>query len=148
MKYLINILRNQLIKYEELNTEVLEQQKLLMKNIEKTFQQQTNKIEKIINDIKILERNKQKWLQENDYSLERISETNEEIAKLSKQIKTSAVLIKKLNDCNQELLKNKMEFITFNVNVLTQTASNVSYQSGGNTPEGSYKKIKMFDQSV
>lgn len=153
MEYLINIVKNQVAQYKQLQKNVLEQRDLLVKLISlefkgSEFQKQTHKIEIIMSNIRILERNKQKWLVDNKHDLAELLRQNVYLSQLSNEIMILANNIKMLNECNQILLKNKMDFITFNINVLTQTTSNASYQAGGDLPADSLKKIKMFDQSI
>ncbi|MBB5336824.1 flagellar protein FlgN [Pectinatus brassicae] len=148
MKYLINILKNQSVKYKQLYESVEKQKNLLIVETTAEFAHHTHKIEILMNDIRILERNKQNWLNDNACKIEDLVSANSEIASLYDEVLLLANKVKRINECNRLLLKNKMEFITFNINVLTQTTGNSSYQSGGDLPAGNYKKIKMFDQSI
>ncbi|WP_196599972.1 flagellar export chaperone FlgN [Pectinatus frisingensis] len=147
MANLIDILKKQVEKYEALKKNMEIQKKLLIeKNVNsELFHMTTCSLEQLMNEIKLLERNKQNILR-----LDTIMTSGQqaEIDKLTKGLRKQAKLIKKINECNKLLLKNKMECIQFNVNILTRSTADGSYQPHGDMPGKSINKIKMFDKSI
>lgn len=147
MTKLIDILKKQVEKYEALKKNMEMQKKLLIeKNVNnKLFHTTTCNLEQLMNEIKLLERTKQNILQSNTT----ISDNEQlEVDEITKKVWEQAKSIKKINECNKSLLKNKMECIQFNINVLTKTTANVPYQSHGDMSDKGINKIKMFDESI
>ena len=56
--------------------------------------------------------------------------------------------LKALNGHNQELLKRNMQYIDFNINVMTQAAAGTTYEATGGQPAQPDAGVKMFDTNI
>jgi flagellar biosynthesis/type III secretory pathway chaperone len=56
--------------------------------------------------------------------------------------------LKKLNGRNQELLKRNMQYIDFNINVITQATAGTTYGASGGQPAQPDGGMKMFDTNI
>ncbi|WP_196592599.1 flagellar protein FlgN [Pectinatus sottacetonis] len=147
MNELINILKQQLVKYKELEQNLKIQQQMFIAADNKKLQEQTNKIEMLVNQLKSLERKKQK-IRELNRQAETVSPKDVYTESLSDKIKILAQAIKKVSDCNKTLLNNKMNSIQFSINVMTKVTDDSPYQSDGEATARGNNKIKMFDRSI
>ena len=56
--------------------------------------------------------------------------------------------LKALNGHNRELLKRNMQYIDFNINVMTQAAAGTTYEATGGQPAQPDAGVKMFDTNI
>ena len=56
--------------------------------------------------------------------------------------------LKELNGHNQELLKRNMQYIDFNINVITQATAGTTYGASGGQPAQPDGGMKMFDTNI
>ncbi|WP_196604864.1 flagellar export chaperone FlgN [Pectinatus haikarae] len=140
MNDMIDQFEEQLGSYKKLKKCVERQQDFLMNLEDDKFQKEAYSMESLMNEIKSRERTIQKKLGEN--------KADEKIKRLLNQVKLAAADIQKINESNGVLLKNRMDFIRFNINVATQATAGAAYQPNAEDTAGSTRKIKMFDQSI
>lgn len=139
MDDIINKYQQQLDNYKQLQLCVAQQRTYLTELNDKNFQEETHNMETLMNEIKKLDRSIKKEHTDKENTVV--------INQFLGQIKTLAADIQKINTANTLLLKNRMDFIRFNINVATQAVAGASYKPDGDTAN-STRKIKMFDQSI
>lgn len=131
-------LQIQLTNYKKLYEYVNKQHELLLKLDDGNFQKLTQEIEILIDAIKNQDRTM--------ISLKGMD--GGPVKKLQQEIQDIAGQIRKINQTNEVLIQNRINFIGFNINVATQTKADMSYAAGGNETSSGVSKLKMFDQSI
>ncbi|MDQ0202830.1 flagellar export chaperone FlgN [Pectinatus haikarae] len=146
MNKLVKILRLQAEKYRQSKAHAEKQKQFLINTDDEAFQQTIPILEHLMNELKLLEKDRKKELQKQDNT---VADSDKAIIRLlTEEIQNMAADIKKINECNLLLLKNKLEFIKFNINVITRATADVPYQASGDIAGNAMNKIKMFDQSI
>jgi len=111
----------------------------------------TMKTEQIINKFSLLERKKQKLLQ--DYlecviNAEQGSTVEEDsVSQLEQRLRMVVFELKEKNAKNSSLLHKTIEFINFNINIISQTVADTTYAPKG-ASSAAVRKRKMFDQTI
>lgn len=131
-------LQIQLTNYKKLYEYVNKQHELLLKLDDGNFQKLTQEIEILIDAIKKQDRTM--------ISLKGMD--GGPVKKLQQEIQDIAGQIRKINQTNEVLIQNRINFIGFNINVATRTKADMSYAAGGNETSSGVSKLKMFDQSI
>ncbi|SEJ88218.1 FlgN protein [Propionispira arboris] len=111
----------------------------------------TMKTEQIINKFSLLERKKQKLLQdhsENTINVNQNSMMSEDtVSQLEQRLRMIVLELKEKNAKNSSLLHKTIEFINFNINIISQTVADTTYAPKGTSGAAVCKK-KMFDQII
>lgn len=111
----------------------------------------TMKTEQIINQFSLLERKKQKLLQdhsENTINVNQNSMTSEDtVSQLEQRLRMIVLELKEKNAKNSSLLHKTLEFINFNINIISQTVADTTYAPKG-ASSAAVRKKKMFDQII
>lgn len=111
----------------------------------------TMKTEQIINQFSLLERKKQKLLQDHSgcaINVNQNSMTSEDtVSQLEQRLRMIVLELKEKNAKNSSLLHKTIEFINFNINIISQTVADTTYAPKGASSAAVCKK-KMFDQII
>ena len=152
---LINILKEQTKRFEELKGLALEKKDIIIKNdidelqkitnLESIVVTQTNRLEKkrmaITSDIAMV-----LGKQGEELDLKTLEELlpdqpeKAELAEVGRQLRSVIQELKEANELNNSLIQNALEFVEYSLNVIRSTAE--SGMSGSDTPQGSID-IKM-----
>lgn len=155
MKELIEIWRQQMVLCLNIRKLLTRQQEVLTSLDSVLLNQITAELEPLLGRLDNLQRQQEiflsahkakdaaAFLKEQPVSPERILSE-----KLIKKIQAEIKAIRSQHDASQRLLQNNMDFIDYNINVMTQVSAGTVYapDSSGMTPTGS--RTKMFDHSV
>ncbi len=126
------LLKTQLADYQSMCDLLLEQKKLLLDERPQSMQEINRRMEQLFMKLSRQERMLEKFAArgEND---------EKSLGGLRRQVKA-------LTEENSALAKNKLQFISFNINLMTCSTAGNSYGQGGNDKTDT--KLKIFDQSV
>lgn len=138
-------LGRQLLSFSDL------QKQYLLAGDAKNSAELTMKTEQIINQFSLLERKKQKLLQDHSEcvtSVEQNSVTAEDsVRQLEQRLRMIVLELKEKNAKNSSLLHKTIEFINFNINIISQTVADTTYAPKG-ASSAAVRKKKMFDQTI
>ena len=138
-------LGRQLLSFSDL------QKQYLLAGDAKNSAELTMKTEQIINQFSLLERKKQKLLQDRSEcvtSVEQNSVTAEDsVRQLEQRLRMIVLELKEKNAKNSSLLHKTIEFINFNINIISQTVADTTYAPKG-ASSAAVRKKKMFDQTI
>lgn len=138
-------LGRQLLSFSDL------QKQYLLAGDGKNSAELTMKTEQVINKFSLLERKKQKLLQ--DYlecviNVEQNSTLEEDtVSQLEQRLRMIVLDLKEKNAENSSLLHKIIEFINFNINIMSQTVADTTYAPKG-ASSAAVRKKKMFDQTI
>ena len=138
-------LGRQLLSFSDL------QKQYLLAGDAKNSAELTMKTEQLINKFSLLERKKQKLLQdylESVINAEQDSTVEEDsVSQLEQRLRMVVFELKEKNAKNSSLLHKTIEFINFNINIISQTVADTTYAPKG-ASSAAVRKRKMFDQTI
>ena len=155
MQELIHIIRQQLVLCLRLLELTQEQCNALVNTAAPAVQRLTKEIEAVVIDLNRLEKKRREFLQKNDGkdaaawvdSQPEGLEKKMAVQLLAKQ----AGLLQKLKEAsgnNLQYLNKNIEYIDYNVNVMTRTAAGVTYGTPGDSGGMPVQGSKMFEANV
>jgi flagellar biosynthesis/type III secretory pathway chaperone len=111
----------------------------------------TMKTEQIINKFSLLERKKQKLLQDHSECAINVNQNSmtpeDTVSQLEQRLRMIVLELKEKNAKNSSLLHKTIEFINFNINIMSQTVADTTYAPKG-ASNAAVRKKKMFDQTI
>lgn len=150
---LMEILKEELKELESIRDISYEKTDIIMKNEVETLQKMTKEEERLILKIAALEDKRLKlfdsWGVNKNTAfseiIERVPEGREDLIQIRDRLNSLLFDIKARNDINKELIKENLEWLEFNINLITQRSTPTTYDNKKKKEESNRS---FFDRKV
>jgi flagellar biosynthesis/type III secretory pathway chaperone len=147
MKELIILIKAQITLGKQLiSLNVMQKQCLMEQNITQSVAV-TLQTEQIMHQFTALENKKQQFLQNMGMDIALQVNMDKTIIDFKKRLHEIVIELKEQNKKNKFLLKKNVEFINFNINVMSRTVADPLYAAKGSNNSISGRN-KIFDQTI